>query len=195
MGKWIKKVLLSDKVTISDDHIPVEKMAALIDGRLDIQKREQYIKHLNNCTRCYDLCEETMTDLSNPLLKEKKDSKWSGRSLYAMAASIIVAVMIGSGVYINHIKTLNIVTASINLDRQFKNIILENKSLSWQEPDRIRRFALLLQDRGIKAEHLKGVKLKTRYYQSKALFAPKEIMKVKIKNQVAYIEIIKTDNQ
>jgi len=194
MGKWIKKVLLSDELTISDDHIPIEDIAGLIDGRLDSKKREQYIKHLNNCTRCYDLCEETISDLSNPLFKEKKNSKWSGRFLYAMAASIIVAVMIGSGVYINHMKGLNIITASINLDQQFKNIILENESLSWQEPERIERFALLLQAKGIKAESLKGIKLKTRYYQNKALFSPEEIMKVKIKNGVAYIEIVETDN-
>lgn len=199
MGKWIKKIL-SQEISASYDkrvgdlpHIPLEDIAAMVDGRKDQinpEKRKEYILHLDVCQECYELLSETMSDLKNVDLREQIKPGRPHKQFYTLAASIVIMIMVSGMFFFNHTRSGFILTASIPMDQSISQILLENNSHTWTGNNRIKRFENLLKSRNINIKTLEKVILKNPYTQSKSLFKPREILKIRIKGNVAYIEVV-----
>jgi hypothetical protein len=82
-----------------------------------------------------------------------------------------------------------IVSAALDLDRQLKDILLENDALRWEKSARLDRLAAVLHKKGLQFKELKTVILAKPYYQKKSLFGPKEVLHIRIENGVAYLDV------
>ncbi len=193
MGKWMNKILTSENSYSRGDHIPLENLAQLIDGEVDQKEREDYISHLNTCKECYELLTETLKGMPEDDFKKKKESIWSGRTIYAIAASIILVFIIGGNFFLNLNRPSQLMVASITLDQDLKDILLENQSLEWKRQDRIDRLTAMLRSKGVKIEELNQVVLDSPYFQSKDPFSKPEILKIKIEKGVAYLVVIQKE--
>jgi hypothetical protein len=196
MGKWIKKIIAQkiseseNMISMDDSHIPLEDLADMVDGCLNPQKREAYIHHLDNCQDCYDLLNEILTDLSNKSSHIKKPAKKFSKPFFTMAASLFFLIIISGALIFNHIRSPYTLTASVNVDDSISQILLETNSLTWTENNRVKRFAAILKSKNVKIKSFDKVVLTSPYTQSKSLFKTSEILKIRVQDNIAYIEII-----
>ncbi len=193
MGKWMNKILTSESPHSQGDHIPLENLAQLIDGEVDQKERDGYINHLNTCEECYELLTETLKGMPEKDLKKKKDSIWSGRTIYAIAASIILVCIIGGNFFLNLNRPPQLLVASITLDQDLKDILLENESIVWEKEERIDRLTAMLRSKGVKIEELNRVELDSPYFQGKDPFGKNEILKNRVEKGVAYLVVIQKE--
>ncbi len=193
MGKWMNKILTSESSYSQEDHIPLEDLAQLIDGEIDQKEREGYINHLNTCKECYELLTETLKGMPEEDFKVKKQSIWSGRTIYAIAASIILVFIIGGNFFLKLNRQPQFMVASITLDQSLKDILLENDALVWEKEERIERLTAMLQSKGVKIGELNRVVLDSPYFQSKDPFGKSEILKIKVEKGVAYLVVIQKE--
>lgn len=175
----------------SAPHLSAENIAALIDGTISQEKRQSNIRHLNNCPYCYSVFQETMEDLAlnNIFIHKKKAFSFIPKNVYNIAASILLCIIAGSGLYLNLPSSSDTINASFVLDQSFQSILLENRKTTWENPDRINRFKNLILSKGVDIQTISKVQLKTAYTRKKSLFASEEQIVINIKNGVATIEI------
>ena len=109
---------------------------------------------------------------------------------YALAVSILLALLIGGPLAIKHwTQPPAVIMASLDLDLGLKDILLENDTLKWEKKERLNRLLTALQQRGLAVKDLNLVLLSKPYYQKKSLFGPKEVLHIRIENKVAYLEV------
>ncbi len=187
MGKWMNRILDSEEPSEFESHLSPEDLACFVEGKIQDEKREDMIRHINRCRRCYDILDGAMTDLVQEASKTKKKPKF----LYALAASIFLAVCIGGGLffYNQHVAPPGIIMASLSLDPDLKSILLENETTRWEKADRIVRLAEMLRKKGVKVKKLIAVVQSAPYFARKDLFGPKEVLHVRIENGVAHLRI------
>ena len=191
MGKWLNKILRPTDSMESETHPDLEDIALLAEGRLNDAERKHLLGHLNRCGQCYEILQETLKDVSPETSGQPAPTAWWKRkSLYALAASIIL-VFIFSGQLINKFWTqpTPITAARIILDQELKDILLEDSALQWKNAKRIERLISALHKKGIQVTGFKRVILSRPYYQTKSLFGPAETLHIRIENDVAYLEI------
>jgi len=178
----------------ADEHLSVESLARLADGCVSPEERASYARHLNRCERCYEIFKETLIDLSPSSAETSKTirpMRWSRRSLYSMAASILLVLLLGGGFYYrSEFPSPRVMTASLALDADLRSALSEDHSLVW-EGEKADRLAALLQERGVQVSKLEKVVLASAYepYVTKSLFRPKETLRVRIEKGVAYLEV------
>jgi len=179
----------------SEDHILTEDLARLAEGAVDTAERQQLIGHLNRCQRCYQILQETLADVSaETSMQPESVPWWKTRMFYALAVSILLALLIGGPLAIKHwIQRSPVIVASLDLDQGLKDILLEDDALKWEKKERLNRLLAALQQRGLAVQELDLVLLSKPYYQKKSLFGPKEILHIRIDNKVAYLEVKEKD--
>jgi hypothetical protein len=193
MGKRIAKILAPAASRQPNDHLAAEDMARLVEGNVDQREHRLFLDHLNRCRRCYEILQEILKDIApaEDLPKISSPSPWwRTKAFYALAASIFLIIIIGGGLvfeYGNH--QPRIVSATLDLDRQLKDILLENDALRWEKGPRLDRLAAVLHKKGLHFKELKSVILAKPYYQKKSLFGPKEVLHIRIENGVAYLDV------
>ena len=214
MGKWIRKIILSEReerlppdANALGEHISIEEMAAFIDGNLGADERHHIIHHLNRCETCTELFEvsvkspvsanevsETFDGEDKPKNRNRSDEKkraiWQLKPLYALAASILLVVMVGGNFFYQQLGKSDIIDLSLALDSDFQTLLLENQLTQWQSPERIQKFKELLHSRGVEVKSLNSVVMASAYTQSKSFFKKEENMIIRIEKGVAYIEIV-----
>ncbi|MBW1712018.1 MAG: hypothetical protein JRJ59_02565 [Deltaproteobacteria bacterium] len=178
------------------DHPSLEDLARLAEGRVEPLERAALVRHLNRCRRCYQIVAQTMADLAADQTVQAarpRRLRWLG---YAVAASVVAVMLVGGGLFYDRQgQAPAVVTASLNLDENLKSVLLENESTTWQKEERIERLVKLLQDRGVKTGQVEKVVLVAAYMPAKSLLAPEEILKVRIKDGVAYLEVVEKEEE
>jgi hypothetical protein len=195
MGKWMNKTVNPSIEPESEDHILIEDLARLAEGTVDTAERQQLIGHLNRCQRCYQILQETLADVSaETSMQPESVPWWKTRMFYALAVSILLALLIGGPLAIKHwIQRSPVIVASLDLDQGLKDILLEDDALKWEKKERLNRLLTALQQRGFEVQELNLVLLSKPYYQKKSLFGPKEVLHIRIENEVAYLEVKEKD--
>ena len=191
MGKWLNKTLRPTDSAESQNHPDPEDIALLVEGRLDDAERRRLIGHLNRCGKCYEIMQETLKDVSDEASGRPASTVWWKRkSLYALAASIILVFIIG-GQLVNKFWTRQppITSAQLILDQELKDILLENSALQWNNVKRIERLISALHKKGVQIKRFNRVILSRPYYQTKSLFGPQETLRIRIEGDVAYLEV------
>ena len=191
MGKWLNKTLKPTDPAESNNHIDLEDLARLIEGTLDGAERKLILRHLNLCGKCYEILQETLKDVpAETNAKPDPIVWWKRKSVYAVAASIIMIFIIG-GQLIDKYRTQQsrVISAKLTLDQELKEILLENNDLQWKNAARIERLISALSKRGFQVKQFDRVVLSRPYYQTKSLFGPKEILHIRIEDNVAYLEV------
>jgi hypothetical protein len=195
MGKWINKILEPTGATDSDHHIALEDMARLTEGTLDRAVRENLFHHINRCARCYEILQETLKDASFAATVHPSPVPWwKTKTALALAASIFLLFIIGGQlVFKQWSQDSGVILASFDLDQELKDILLENDVLRFGKGARLNRLVVVLQQKGLQVENLDFVELSQPYYQKKSLFGPREVLHVRIENNVAYLEVKEVD--
>ena len=191
MGKWLNKTLRPSDSAQSENHADLEEIALLAEGRLDGAERKRLLSHLNRCGKCYEILQETLNDVSSETTGQPAPTAWWKRkSLYALAASIILIFVI-SGQLIDKFWTQQpqITSARLTLDQELKDILLEDNALQWNNVKRIERLISVLHKKGLQVKQFNRVILSRPYYQTKSLFGPGETLHIRIEDDVAYLEV------
>jgi hypothetical protein len=196
MGKWMNKTVNPSLEPESEGHILTEDLARLAEGVVDAAERQQLIRHLNRCQRCYQILQETLADVSaETSMQPESVPWWRSRMFYALAVSIVLVLLIGGPLVIKHwIQRPPVLMASLDLDQGLKDILLEDDDLKWEKKERLNRLLTALQQRGLEVKELNLVLLSKPYYQKKSLFGPKEVLNIRIENKVAYLEVKEMEN-
>ena len=190
MGKWMNAILNPVNGDETGEHVPLEDLARLAEGKVDSSEREALLRHVNRCADCYETLKETLTDLSQE--QNQRRPWWASTQLYALAASIVLIVLIGGHFFLqNPNSPPEIILASLTLDRDLREALMAGGGGQWPKGDRVQQLSALLSRKGVQVEGLKGVILKEPYFQSKSLFGPKETLKIKIEDGVAYLEVVR----
>ena len=101
----------------------------------------------------------------------------------------MVLLIGGPPIFKHWTQSPSVISASLDLDQELKDILLENDALKWKNTERVARLLTALQQRGLAVKDLDLVLLSKPYYQKKSLFGPKEVLHIRIENKVAYIEV------
>ncbi len=187
MGKWMKRILDSDERSEIESHVSPEDLACFVEGGIQGKKRVDVIRHINQCQRCYDILDGSMADLDAEASKTRKKPRF----LYALAASIFLAVCIGGGLfyYNQQFAPPRVIMASLSLDQDLSSVLLENESTRWQKAERITRLLEILRKKGVEVKTLTAVVQTAPYFARKDLFGPEETLHVRIENGVAHLRI------
>lgn len=191
MGKWLNKTLKPADSAESGNHADLEDLARLVDGTLDSAERKRLLLHLNRCGKCYEILQETLKEVSIETSgKQAPTAWWKRKSLYALAASILIIFIIG-GQLVNKFRTQpsSVISAKLTIDQELKDILLENNALQWKSVERMQRLISALHKKGLQIKQFDLVVLSKPYYQTKSLFGPEEILHIRIENNVAYLEV------
>ena len=191
MGKWLTRILKPTDSLESNHHSDLEDLARLVEGTLDGAARKRILGHLNRCEKCYGILQETLKDASAEG-SQKPDYHvwWKRKSVYAVAASIIMIFIMG-GQLIEKYRTQHsqLISAKLILNQELKNILLENNDLQWENAARIERLVSAFHKKGLALKPFNRVVLSKPYYQAKSLFGPREILRIRIEDNVAYLEV------
>ena len=191
MGKWINKSMAPAVSEQPDNHLAIEDIARLAEGSVDIARRDEFLHHLNRCQRCYEILLETLKDISAAgSLPKISNPWWKTKTFYALAASILLVIIIGGRIVYEHgNQHPRIITATLDMDQELKDILLEGDTLRWEKGPRLSRLAGALHKKGLLFKDLKAAVLAKPYYQKKSLFGPGEVLHIRIENGVAYLEV------
>jgi len=194
MGKWAKKSLepsVSSDSTASGNHVAIEDIARVADGTVEDGERERLLRHINDCQPCYEILHHTLKDVSKTSFAQPAGgSWWKTKTAYALAASIVLLFVIsGQLAYKYWNRVPQVISATLDLDQDLKDILLENDGLRFGKGARLSRLLAALQQKGLAVKDLNSAVLAKPYYQKKSLFGPREVLHVRIENGIAYLEV------
>lgn len=195
MGNLINKSLEPSISPNSENHVAIEHIARLADGTVDEDERERLFHHINRCQRCYEILNHTLKDAALVTSEQSAAASWwRSKAAYALAASIILIFIISGQVaykYWNRVP--GVISATLELDQNLKDILLEDDALRFGEGARLNRLLAVLQQSGLPIKDLNLVVFTKRYYQKKSLFGPREVLHIRIENGIAYLEVQEMD--
>jgi hypothetical protein len=191
MGKWMNRILVPAGDNEDSDHIAPEDMARLVDAAVDNTERVRLFQHINRCRRCYDILQHSIE--GNPFDGAKRPVAsvwWKRRTIYALAASILLVFIIsGQLVYRHWTRDTGIVAATLDLDQQLIDILLEDSAQQFGQSPRLSRLLSALGQRGVPVDGIQLAVLSKPYYQKKDIFGPPEYLHIRIEDNVAYLEV------
>jgi hypothetical protein len=191
MAKWTNKSLEPPVSPDSENHIAAEDIARLAEGSVKDTEREDLFCHINRCRRCYRILDNTLKDSQFAASEHRTaDPWWKTKIAYALAASIIFIFIISGQFayrYWNPVPT--IISATLDLDQKLTDILLEDDALQFGKGARLNRLLAVLQQAGLSVKDLNLVVLVKPYYQKKSMFGPREVLQIRIENEVAYLEV------
>ena len=191
MIKWMSKILAPATPQPQDDHVAIEDIARLADGVATTAEQERLLSHINRCAQCYEILDHTIKDMAlHSATAPAAAPWWKTKMVYALAASIILVFLIsGQLVYRYWTGASGIVQARLDLNQPLKDILLEDQALRFGKGPRLSRLVAALQQKGLQIKNLDFAILSKPYYQKKSLFGPKEILHIRIENNIAYLEV------
>jgi hypothetical protein len=190
MGKLINRSLEPPESPESEDHVEIEDIARLAEGTVDDVEKEHFFRHINRCQKCYRILHHTLQDASYTASGGAAGSRWKTKTLFALAAAIILIIIIGGQlIHRNWRPNPAVISATLDLDQNLKDILLEDDALQFGQGARLDRLLAAIQEKGIAVRKLKRVVLSKPYYQKKSLFGPEEVLHIRIENDVAYLEV------
>jgi hypothetical protein len=195
MGKWVKKSLeppQSEDSPVSANHVAIEDLARLADGTVEDGEREHLFRHINRCHRCYEILNHTLIDISaaRSAVPAGGPPWWKTKAAYALAASIILVFAVcGQLAHKYWSRVPRAISATVDLDQKLKDILLEDDGLQFGKGARLSRLVAALRQKGLPVKNLNLAVLSKPYYQKKSLFGPREVLHIRIENEVAYLEI------
>jgi len=191
MGKWINKSLEPSVSPDAVDHVEIEDIARLADGTIDKDERERLFRHINRCQRCYQILHHTLKDVTFATsLNPAAGPWWKTKAAIALAASIILVFAIsGQLAYKFWSRAPEVISATLDLVQELKEILLEDDGLRIGKGARLNRLLAALQQKGLQVNDLNLAVLSKPYYQKKSLFGPREVLHIRIENGVAYLEV------
>ncbi|MEW6267485.1 MAG: hypothetical protein AB1641_30805 [Thermodesulfobacteriota bacterium] len=196
MGKLMEHILKPPEGEGDQDHLTDIDLARLAEGQVTEVERRDFLAHLAGCSLCHEILKETLSDISPHLAEKSSLTSRIKRFPYALAASLAVFLLLGGGLFLKTtLFTPQILTASLALDPGLKALLVESDDQVWSSRDRVDRLAGLLRDKGVKIKSLDKVVMTAPYQPSKSFIAPKEKLKVRIENGVAYLEVIEDKDQ
>jgi hypothetical protein len=173
-----------------DGHPAPEDIARMAEGSVTGDERLHLIRHLNRCAACYDTLQSILPHADS----RTSAPWWKTRGIYALAASLVLVVLIGGNLLQRYGGDASgPLIATLTVDDELRRILTENDALYWPEGDRVERLGALLRQRGIDAKNLKAAMLTGPYSPTKSLFGPKEVLKVRIEEGVAHLEIVREE--
>ena len=186
MGKWAEKTLEQSDTEENENHVAVEDIARLAEGSVDTREREILFRHINRCQRCYQILHHTLQDVQDGAA----GPRWKAKTIIALAASIfLIFVISGQLIYKYWSRTPVVLSTTLDLDQSLKEVLLEDDALKFGKGARLDRLLALFQEKGLGVKNLKFAVLSKPYYQKKSLFGPREILHIRIENDVAYLEV------
>jgi hypothetical protein len=191
MANWTNKSLEPPVSPDSEKHVAAEDIARLAEGSVKNAEREDLLYHINRCRRCYQILDNTLKDSQFNTSEHRTASPWwKTKVAYALAASIILIFVIsGQFAYKHWDRVPGVISATLDLDQNLKDILLEDDALRFGKGARLNRLLAVLQQTGLPVKDLNLVVLAKPYYQKKSLFGPKEVLLIRIENEVAYLEV------
>jgi len=198
MIKWVKKSLepiVSPNSPDSDNHVEIEDIARLADGTVTNNEREHLFRHINRCQRCYEILHHTLKDTSLAAsVKPAAGPWWKSKGAYALAASIVlIFIFSGHFAYKYWYRVPGVISATLELDQNLKDILLEDNALQFGKGARLNRLLAVLQQNGLPVKDLNLAVLTKPYYQKKSLFGPREVLQIRVENGVVYLEVIEAE--
>ena len=198
MSKWVKKSLeptVSPNSPDSDNHVEIEDIARLADGNVASNERERLFRHINRCQRCYEILHHTLKDSSLAAsVQPAAGPWWKSKTAYALAASIIlIFIFSGQFAYKYWYRVPRVISATLELDQNLKDILMEDAALQFGKGARLNRLLAVLQQTGLPVKDLNLAVLTKPYYQKKSLFGPREVLQIRIENGIAYLEVKEVD--
>ena len=190
--KKLKKIL-EPRGPVDGDHPDPPELAAFLDGRLSGAAREEVVRHLSLCRECYEVVQESLGDLETERAAVRRVVMPGRRRWLAMAASVVLCLLVASGLYYYggiFAPQQAALTASVELDNELTEMLLEDESLEWTG-EKARRFVDLLTERGVEVAAAKRVELVAAYdpYRPKDLKAKKEKLSIRVADDVIHVEI------
>jgi|GEM_PF-1143013 len=196
MGQLAEITLRPDGGKVQGEHLSEADLARLAEGQVETGEREELLAHVSTCPRCHQVLAETVRDLDAARAARQKAGRGLVRTPYALAASLILALVIGGGVLFQQLfLSPEMMTAMLTMDPELKQVLLQDESLTWTDSQRIARLAVLLQQRGVKVKGLEKVVLARPYTPSKSFLGPEEKLKIRIEKGVAYLEVIEEEEK
>ena len=192
MAKWTYRSLEPMVSSDSENHVAVEDIARLAEGSVENTERENFMHHINRCQRCYRILSFTLEDSQFATLSERPvaDPWWKAKAVYALAASLVLIFIIsGQLAYKHFYRVPGFISATLELDQELKDILLQDNALRFGKGARLNRLLAVLQQAGLPVKDLNLVVLAKPYYQKKSLFGPREILIIRVENKVAYLEV------
>ena len=195
MAKWTNKSLEPPVSPDSENHIAAEDIARLAEGSVKDTEREDLLYHINRCRRCYRIFDNTLKDSQFATSEHRTAGPWwKTKFAYALAASIVLIFIIsGQLVHKYGMRDVKVISASLELDQTLIDILMENDALRFGKSERLSRLLAAMQQKGLAVKNLKFAVLSKPYYQKKSLFGPREVLRIRIENEVAYLEVQETD--
>ena len=193
MGRWVEISLEGGDVPPGPDHISDEDLARLADGAVDPGERRGMIRHLNGCPDCYAVLSGTLRDRAGDR------SGLTRRRWLALAASVMLTVGLGAGVYRWIFgRPGGPTVAVVPLDGELRSLLMSAEAAVWAG-ERADRLAALLRERGVSVRVLSKVVMTRPYVAKKdltaALFGPKESLRVEITGDTARIEVVRDEKK
>jgi hypothetical protein len=191
MGKWTKKSLVPPAAPDAAEHVAVEDLARLAEGTVGTVERVQLLRHINCCQQCYEILHLTLQQapLETPM-KPAAQPWWKTKAAYALAAAMILIFVIGGQFVFEYLsRAPRFISATVDLDQNLRDVLLADDALRFGEGARLTRLLAALQQKGIDVKHLKLAVLAKPYYQKKSLFGPREVLHIRIENDVAYLVV------
>ena len=195
MGNLINKSLEPSTSPNSENHVEIENIARLADGTVDEDERERLFHHINRCQRCYEILNHTLKDAALATSEQPAAASWwRSKAAYALAASIIlIFIFSGQFAYKYWYRVPRVISATLELDQNLKDILMEDAALQFGKGARLNRLLAVLQQTGLPVKDLNLAVLTKPYYQKKSLFGPREVLQIRIENGVAYLEVKEVD--
>lgn len=196
MGELAEITLRPASGGIKGDHLSEADLARLAQGRVESGEREELLAHVSSCPRCHRILAETARDLESDRAAGQRAGQGLVRTPYALAASIVLALIIGGGVLYQQVfLSPELMTAMLTMDPELKQVLLQDESQTWTDSQRIARLTALLNQRGVKVKGLDKVVLAKPYTPAKSFLGPKEKLKVRIEKGVAYLEVVEEEKE
>jgi len=192
MGKLIDTLLSPEKFASEQEHVSDCEIAALAEGGLSGGRRQRVMEHILNCPDCYESFGNTVKALDNDQHKPVKANTFQ-KTIYALAASVMLVFLLSTGVYYWKVVTPQIVTARVELDQDLQSLLLQASKGTWTDKDRKKRLVRILKEKGLQVASVEKVVLTERYFASKDLFGPKEYLLVTIEDGVARIKVVEEE--
>jgi len=195
----IKKILQPQKQS-AGPHPDTDILASFLDGKLDSDARRDVVEHLVACPDCYEIAQQSLGDLDAEKANVKKKLTAGKRTRrFAIAASLIFCLVVGSGLWLKvgfKPEKAGVMTASVEVDRQLRDFLLEDEDLVWTG-EKADRFRQLLEQRGVELARSDTVMLASLYdpYQAKGLKKVKELLVIHVEDGVVHIKIKKMDER
>ena len=195
LGNGMDEILIRPDSGENGAHPQDEDLALLAEGRLAGSKREKLIRHVNRCPRCHGVLAGILEEMSAAEAKKQSLLSRLSRSQLAVAASIVFAFLIGVGIFQQQTGSPDLLMATLAMDAEMRNLILEGGEKEWTDKGRIDRLAGLLKKNGVKVKGITKVVMEKPYMPTKSFFGPEEKVRIRIEDGVVYLDVVPKDEK